>query len=48
MERILNDKLNTNESEELSLRPTTLEEYVGQYAIKDNLKVFISSLSKRL
>ena len=47
MERILNDKLNINESEEISLRPTPLEEYVGQYAIKDNLKVFIDASLKR-
>ena len=47
MERILNDKLNSTDSEEISLRPITLEEYVGQYAIKDNLKVFIDASLKR-
>ena len=40
MERILNENLNKDDNEELSLRPTSLDEYVGQYAIKDNLKVF--------
>ena len=47
MERILNENLNMNEKEELSLRPTTLEDYVGQHAIKDNLKIFISASLKR-
>ena len=32
---------------EASLRPRTLEEYIGQAKIKDNLKVFIEAASKR-
>ncbi len=47
MERLLNEGLNKNEVEELSLRPNTLEDYVGQHAIKDNLKVFIEASLKR-
>ena len=47
MERLLNENLNNNEHEEISLRPTSLDEYVGQYAIKDNLKVFIEASLKR-
>jgi len=47
MDRLLNTSINKDDSEELSLRPNTLEEYVGQHAIKDNLKVFIqASLSR--
>ena len=47
MDRLLSTSINKDDSEELSLRPTTLEDYVGQHAIKDNLKVFIqASLSR--
>ena len=35
------------DDEELTLRPTTLSEYVGQRAIKDNLRVFIQAAAKR-
>ncbi len=33
--------------EEVSLRPLTLDEYVGQSQIKENLKIFISAAKKR-
>ena len=47
MDRLVNSSINKDDSEELSLRPITLEDYVGQHAIKDNLKVFIqASLSR--
>ncbi len=46
MERIISAEIESEE-EELSLRPTTLEEYVGQTHIKENLKVFIQAASKR-
>ncbi len=40
--RILSADLNKQEeNEEISLRPQTLEEYVGQKELKENLKVFI-------
>lgn len=34
-------------NEEMSLRPTTLKEYVGQTEMKQNLSVFISAAKKR-
>ena len=47
MERLMNENLNKDETEELSLRPLSLQEYVGQHAIKDNLKIFIEASLKR-
>ena len=50
MKERLIDPENMNESEkseEISLRPLTLDEYVGQSQIKDNLKVFITAAKKR-
>ena len=35
------------EDDELSLRPATLADYVGQNAIKDNLRVFIQAAAQR-
>ena len=32
---------------ELTLRPQTIDEYVGQFAVKDNLKVFMKAASLR-
>jgi len=46
MERIISAEIESEE-EELSLRPTSLDEYVGQTHIKENLKVFIQAASKR-
>ena len=44
MSRLLDANRNLNETqEELSLRPQTLEEYVGQKDLKENLKVFIGA-----
>lgn len=36
-----------NEIEEITLRPQTIEEYIGQDKVKENLKVYISSAIKR-
>ena len=47
MERLMNEKLNEFESDEITLRPITLKDYVGQHAIKDNLQVFIDASLKR-
>ena len=48
MSRLLDAKKNNNESqEELSLRPQTLDEYVGQKDLKANLKVFIGAALHR-
>lgn len=41
-ERIITN-IELDEDKDKSIRPTTLEEYVGQSEIKENLKVFISS-----
>ena len=46
-DRILEAKRINNEDEDLSLRPTTLQEYVGQSSVKENLKIFISAALKR-
>ncbi len=46
MERIMSNELFENE-EELSLRPQTLLEYVGQDDLKNNLKVFIKAAKGR-
>ncbi len=46
MERIISVELESEE-EELSLRPTTLDDYVGQTHIKENLKVFIQAANQR-
>ena len=45
-ERILTN-LELDEDRELSIRPSTLDEYVGQSEIKDNLRVFIKSALMR-
>ena len=42
------DAVNENErNEEVSLRPLTLDEYVGQSQIKENLRIFITAARKR-
>src|SRR5690554_3060020 len=46
MERIIDSNYFEGE-EEISLRPKTLKEYIGQYAIKDNLNVFMQAALKR-
>ncbi len=48
MKRIMDGTLNESEqSIELSLRPQTLSEYVGQQRLKHNLNVFISAAKAR-
>jgi len=47
MDRLLDNKKTSEDEVELSLRPSSLEEYVGQSAIKDNLKVFIKAALER-
>lgn len=46
MERIVDAHL-TEMDEELSLRPQFLREYIGQYAVKDNLQIFMLAALKR-
>lgn len=48
MNRILDASRNPNEeNEELSLRPQSLKQYIGQNELKDNLKVFIGAALHR-
>jgi Holliday junction DNA helicase RuvB len=48
MERIIDiEKFEGEQIEEVSLRPTTWEEYIGQEQIKKNLKVFIEASKRR-
>lgn len=48
MSRILDArKENEDETSELSLRPKTLKEYVGQTELKKNLEIFIGAAKKR-
>lgn len=48
MDRIVEiDKLSFDSEYEVSLRPTTFDEYIGQEKIKANLKVFIQAAKKR-
>lgn len=47
--RIVASQLTKNESEdyEVSLRPKTLAEYIGQDKVKDNLQIYIQAAKKR-
>ena len=47
MDRLLDAKRNKNETEEESLRPTTLKEYVGQKELKQKLEVYIGAAKHR-
>ena len=48
MNRILDASRNpSEENEELSLRPQSLKQYIGQNELKDNLKVFIGAALHR-
>lgn len=47
-ERIVAGELQAEElTSELSLRPTTLQEYIGQHKVKDNLDIFIKAAKMR-
>lgn len=45
-ERIVSPEVLGNDSE-LSLRPKTLEDYIGQQKVKENMKIFIEAAKKR-
>lgn len=45
-ERIVSPDLKSDDSE-ISLRPKTLSEYIGQTKVKENLKIFIEAAKKR-
>jgi Holliday junction DNA helicase RuvB len=48
MERVIQSEITSEDIiEEVSLRPTSLQDYIGQSKIKDNLKVFMSAALKR-
>ena len=47
MDRLLDNNKTSEDDVELSLRPSSLDEYVGQGAIKENLKVFIKAALER-
>lgn len=47
MERILSPEIIEKNNDELSLRPESLSEYVGQINLKENLKVFIEAAKVR-
>ena len=48
-ERIINPELEDAKEERLenSLRPKTLDEYIGQDKIKENMKIYIEAAKKR-
>ena len=48
-ERLINPELINNGEERLenSLRPKTLDEYIGQAKVKDNMKIYIEAAKKR-
>ena len=47
-DRIMSNEYDPNEDgQEISLRPKTLDEYVGQDKAKENLKVYIESAKMR-
>lgn len=41
--RLLNAEVNFDDENEISLRPQTIDEYIGQSGAKENLKVFIQA-----
>jgi Holliday junction DNA helicase RuvB len=48
MERVIQSEITSEDIiEEVSLRPTSIQDYIGQSKIKDNLKVFMSAALKR-
>jgi Holliday junction DNA helicase RuvB len=49
MERLVDiEKISFDEKNEVSLRPSKWDEYIGQEKIKKNLKVFIDASKKRV
>ena len=48
-DRIINPELESGQEERLenSLRPKTLEEYIGQTKVKENMKIYIEAAKKR-
>lgn len=46
-ERILNNKKLEEDTFEVSIRPDSIDEYIGQSEVKENLKIFISAAKMR-
>ena len=47
MDNILDSEKNELDNEELSIRPSKLDEYIGQSEVKENIKVFIEAALMR-
>lgn len=47
MERLLDNKFSIEDVHEESLRPKTLEDYIGQQKVKEKIKIFIEAAKKR-
>ena len=47
MERLMSNQKTNEDSDDVTLRPYTLDEYIGQDVLKENLKVFIHAAKKR-
>ena len=45
--RLISPDLTPGESEELSLRPRTLEDYIGQEKVKENLRIYLTAAQRR-
>lgn len=46
MERLLDAKLSIEDLNEESLRPRTLDEYIGQQKVKEKIRIFIEAAKK--
>lgn len=46
-ERLMSCDFRSGDIDESSLRPRTIEEYIGQSKVKDNLRIFIEAAKKR-
>ena len=47
MERLMSNQKTNEDRDDVTLRPHTLDEYIGQDVLKDNLRVFIHAAKKR-
>ena len=43
MERLMSNQKTNEDSDDVTLRPHTLDEYIGQDVLKENLRVFIQN-----
>lgn len=47
MSRVLDANMTSEDEQEISLRPITLDEYIGQAHLKDNLRVYMGAAKNR-